>query len=151
MHGSGHLPIQSGLSRIMARGRGFGIAVALSLIAGCAPTTPSAIVSGTWGGDHIRLDVTSLGATVEYDCAHGTIDEPLSPDRQGHFSAAGTHTIEPGGPVRVDEPVSRHPAQYTGQVSGDTLQLTVTVTDTQQTLGPFSLKLARAPRLFKCL
>jgi hypothetical protein len=127
------------------------LALLLPLSTGCSPTAPDRVTVGTWGGDHIRLDVTAAGATTEYDCAHGTIDEPLALDRDGRFSVIGTHTIEHGGPVRIDEPQNRHPARYDGQVSGDTMQISVTVTDMQQTVGAFTVKLSAASRLLKCL
>src|SRR5262245_65334226 len=106
---------------------------------------------GQWGGDHIRLDVTSSGAAIEYDCAHGTIDEPIAVDNGGRFSVAGTHTFEHGGPVRIDEPPNRHPARYDGRVVGDTMEITVTVTDTRQRIGQFMLFLNHPARLMKCL
>ncbi|SRR6266542_2186743 len=109
------------------------------------------VADGTWGGDHIRLAVTATSATTEYDCAHGTIDQPLMADRDGRLSVTGTHTFEHGGPIRVDESADRHPARYEGRLIDDTLQLTVTITDTQQTLGTFTVKRGAAPRLLKCL
>lgn len=109
------------------------------------------LANGTWGGDHVRLDVMSGVATTEYDCAHGTIDEPLVPDRNGRFSVRGTHTFERGGPIRLDEVPDRHPARYDGRVDGEKLDLTVIVTDRQQTVGVFTLTFRAAPRLFKCL
>lgn len=127
---------------------------ALLAVAACrtpAGANDGRVDAGAWGGDHIRLDVTADGATTEYDCAHGTIDEPLVLDRNSRFSVAGTHTFEHGGPVRLDEPPNRHPARYDGRLSGDTLQLTVTVTDTQQGTGTFTVTRGVAPRLVKCL
>jgi hypothetical protein len=109
------------------------------------------IATGTWGGDHIRLDVASSGATTEYDCAHGTIDEPIVVDNNGRFSVSGTHTAEHGGPVRNDDPQDRHPARYDGRVVGDTMELTVTVADTGQRVGQFMLFLNHSARLVKCL
>ena len=106
---------------------------------------------GPWGGDHIRIDVTSSGATLEYDCAHGTIDEPIVVGDGSRFSAAGTHTFEHGGPIRVDEPPNRHPARYEGRVVGDTMEITVTVTDSRQRIGQFMLFLNHPARLLKCL
>jgi hypothetical protein len=53
--------------------------------------------------------------------------------------------------VRIDEPLNRHPARYDGQLTGGVLQLTVTITDTQQRLEGFSLRLGAASRLLKCL
>jgi len=46
---------------------------------------------------------------------------------------------------------NRHPARYDGRVSRETLQLTVTVTDTQQLVGSFTLTRGAAPRLVRCL
>jgi hypothetical protein len=109
------------------------------------------VAVGTWGGDHIRLDVVPGGATLEYDCAHGTIDEPIVVGAGSRFSAAGTHTFEHGGPIRVDEPPNRHPARYDGRVVGDTMELTVTVADTHQRLGTFMLFFRDSSRLVKCL
>jgi hypothetical protein len=122
-------------------------------VACSAATAPTEgrVALGAWGGDHLRVDVTSGGGTTEYDCAHGTIDEPLVADRDGRFSANGTHTFEHGGPIRLDEPPDRHPARYVGRVTGDTLELTVTVADTQQALGPFTLTRGGASHLVKCL
>jgi len=109
------------------------------------------IATGTWGGDHIRVDVASTGATTEYDCAHGTIDQPIVVDSSGRFSVSGTHTPEHGGPVRTDDPQDRHPARYDGRVVGDMMELTVTVIDTGQRVGQFMLFFNHQARLLKCL
>jgi len=130
------------------------IVVALASLMACSgPTGPTEgrVDVGPWSGEHLRVDVTPAGATTEYDCAHGTIDEPLVADRTGRFSAAGTHTFDHGGPIRIDEVPNRHPARYDGRVTGDTLQLTVTVTDTVQVLGSFTLTRGAVSRLLKCL
>jgi len=65
---------------------------------------------GSWGGDHIGLEVSDTGARVEYDCAHGTIDGVLTLDAQGRFDARGAYVRERGGPVREDDrrPARRH-------------------------------------------
>jgi len=106
---------------------------------------------GAWGGAGIRLDVTAVGATIEYDCAHGTIDQPIILDRSGGFSVMGTHVREHGGPIRIDEAPDRHPARYDGEVSGNVMRFTVTLLDAIQSVGPFSAALGVAPRLVKCL
>ena len=109
------------------------------------------VAVGTWGGTSIRLDVTTQGATIEYDCAHGTIDEPLTTDRDGRFTAAGTHVREHGGPIRQDEQSDRHPARYQGRLTGDSLRLTVTLTDSLQDIGTFTLTRGATGRVLKCL
>ena len=109
------------------------------------------VAAGTWGGTGIRLEVTAAGASIEYDCAHGSIDEPLTTDRDGQFVASGTHVREHGGPIRQDEAPDRHPARYQGRTSGDMLRLTVTLTDLRQDIGTFTLTRGAAARVFKCL
>jgi hypothetical protein len=109
------------------------------------------VATGAWGGTSIRLEVTAQGATIEYDCAHGTIDEPLVTDRDGRFTASGTHVREHGGPIRQDEQPDRHPARYQGQLTGDTLRLIVMLTDLQQNVGTFTLMRGVTGRVFKCL
>lgn len=108
------------------------------------------VAVGTWGGEHITLEVAAKGATAEYDCAHGTIDEALSLDGSGAFDAKGVHTREHGGPIRPGEAADNHPARYTGKLDGTTLSLQVRLTDTGDVLGPFTL--APGPgRVYKCL
>jgi hypothetical protein len=106
--------------------------------------------TGTWGGEHIGLEVSDEGGRVEYDCAHGTIDEQLVTDARGGFELRGTHVRERGGPVRKDEPEERHPAVYKGQIEGDTMTLAVTESDTGESVGTFTLTLGRRPRITKC-
>lgn len=105
------------------------------------------IQSGTWGGKGIVLQVTEDGATVDYDCAHGTV-ERIEFKGDG-FEARGTHTFESFGPTRGGGESAR-PARYTGRVSGDEMTLTVTLTDTLQEVGTFSLTRGRRVRIVKC-
>jgi hypothetical protein len=106
--------------------------------------------TGTWGGEHVRLEVTAQGGQVEYDCGHGTIDQKIVPDQHGRFEARGTHVREHGGPVRKDETAETHPAQFSGQITGRTMTLTVTESDTKEAVGTFSLVYGQQPRLMKC-
>ena len=61
----------------------FGLAFICILAAVPVQAEPllSPIAPGSWGGNHIRMIVTAEGAAIEYDCAWGTIDEPLLADR----------------------------------------------------------------------
>src|SRR6267143_531140 len=76
------------------------------------------ISNGNWGGDHIRVEVTGDKATIEYDCANGTIDGPLVVDGKGKFKLSGTHVREHGGPIRRGESGDAHPARYSGWTDG---------------------------------
>ena len=109
-----------------------------------------AVQRGTWGGDHIRLEVTDRGAEVEYDCAHGTIDQQIFRDAQGRFDVHGTHVIEHGGPVRRGETADTHPARFSGTVEGNKMTLTVTETDTNTDIGTFTLGYGERGRIMKC-
>jgi hypothetical protein len=113
---------------------------------GFAPGVP---ITGNWGGEHVRLALTSAGGDVEYDCAHGGITEALVPDNDGTFDAKGVHIREHGGPVRQDEKVDSLPARYVGRIHGDEMDLRVLVAP--DSLGPFVLVRGEAGRVFKCL
>jgi hypothetical protein len=110
----------------------------------------SSAQTGTWGGEHISLEITAQGAQVEYDCGHGTIDQKIDTDAQGRFTLRGTHVREHGGPVRKDETADSHPAQFAGQIKGDTMTLTVTESDTREVVGTFTLIYGQPPHLMKC-
>ena len=109
------------------------------------------VEAGVWGSRGVRLSVNEGGARIEYDCAHGEIAGALELDAEGRFTLTGTHTPERGGPVRVDEKPNTHPARYEGRVAGATMTLTVTLTDTGEQVGTFTLTRGTEGRLFKCL
>lgn len=124
--------------------------VAAALLACQAAPTPSGYdLSGSWGGDHVGLDLNAQGGRLEYDCAAGAIDEPVRPDAAGTFVARGTHVPSLGGPERVDQPRPRLPAEYRGRVRGDLMTLTVHTPD--GVLGPFGLERGATPSILRCL
>lgn len=106
--------------------------------------------STTWGGEHLELVVSDTGATLQYDCAHGTMSSPPRPDASGRFVVAGTHVIEHGGPIRVGEVEDRRTATYAGQVLGSTMTVNVQVSGVSATLGPFALRRGDAGRVYRC-
>jgi len=107
------------------------------------------VPSGTWAGEHIVMAVTGAGATVEFDCAHGTIDAPLTIDGSGRFDAAGSFTRESGGPTRENQPRAAA-ARYSGSLNDSTLTLTLVLTESKETIGTFTLTLGAHARLIKC-
>jgi hypothetical protein len=132
--------------------RGFVAGVfVISLACGPASPTRPQISVGMWGGDHVELRVSETGATVEFDCAHGTLDAPLAIDSNGHFEVGGTFVREHGGPGRVDEEAEKESARYAGTSNGRTMTLTVMLTSAPQPLGPFALVFGQPGRLLKCL
>ena len=128
------------------------ILLALLLPCGCmTASSASPALVGQWGGQHIGLEVGPAGGRVDYDCAAGTIDEPLSTDAGGRFRARGTHTPGQGGPARIGEVPEKYPAIYQGRVSGDRMTLTVDVPARSLQLGPFALRRGAQPMLLRCL
>jgi hypothetical protein len=108
------------------------------------------LAPGVWGGEHLRLDVTDAGASAEHDCAHAQIEGPIVLDSEGRFDAKADYVVEHGGPVRSDEPPANRPARYSGRVSGDTLTLKVTLTDTDESAGEYKLTRGSNGRVMKC-
>ncbi len=126
-------------------------AVPLIAAGPCSSGVSGPIPLGEWGGEHIGLVVSDTGATVEYDCASGTIDQRIVSDVDGNFVATGTHTRGHGGPIRVDEVPDRHPARYNGWTDGDTMTLSVMLTDSGESVGSYRLFRGQSSRVFKCL
>ncbi len=108
----------------------------LSLAVGCSsPTAPQ--IEGTWGGTQASLSLTPTDGSVAYPCGVGIIDSAWTLDNEGKFAATGQHFFG-GGPI-PPEGRAPHPVQYSGVIVGAHLILTVTVTDLNQTLGPFRM------------
>jgi hypothetical protein len=105
---------------------------------------------GLWGGEHISIEVTERGATVEYDCAHGTIDQRITLDRRGRFDVSGMQVQEHGGPVRQGAQLAGYPVRFAGQVKGKEMSLSVRNSVTKHLIGIFTLVHGGEPKLRKC-
>lgn len=127
------------------------------LVAACQPSEgrpldrDSGIITGSWGGRHVGLMLGPLGGTLDYDCASGTIDSPVRPDRGGHFAAVGRHTPGQGGPEREGQQAQSWPATYSGRLRGDEMTLSVRVEQTGIEIGPLRLGRNAEPIIFRCL
>jgi hypothetical protein len=129
----------------------FTLVLLIGTSAASRPRKTQRTVAGTWGGPHINIQVTGRSASVQYDCADGTIKGPLTIDSAGKFTWVGTYNRGHGGPVRIDEKPRSRPAVYTGWIRGDTMTLTVKLTDTDETFDPFTLKRGSSGRLWRCM
>jgi hypothetical protein len=139
---------------IMLLKRGFLAVSLVLLLVSLSPAKPrraQRLASGLWGGAHIRMNVGANSATIEYDCAQGTIAGPLLLDSKGRFTLHGTHLRAHGGPIRSDETANQRPAVYTGSIKGERMTLTVRITGTNETVGTFSLTHGNEGRVFKCM
>jgi hypothetical protein len=117
----------------------------------CARDLAGPIAPSEWGGEHVGLTVSATGGTLEYDCARGTIDQTIQAASDGNFVALGSHTRGHGGPAIQGEVPDRHPARYAGWTDGTTMRLSVTLTDSGEKLGDFTLVRGQSPRVFRCL
>jgi len=137
--------VSRNLARPLATGAAF------MLVSACAPTSPllrDASVTGAWGGEHVRLQLTPAGGAIDYDCAHGSLAGPLRTDGEARFVTTGFHVREHGGPIREGEPVDSVPATYSARSSA---RMTLRVVAGTDTLGPFVLQRDATPQLYKCL
>ena len=116
-----------------------------------AGTAGQGAATGNWGGEHISLSATERGGTFELDCAHGTLEEPLTTQADGSFDVRGQFVVERGGPEREGERPESHPARLTGRIDGGKMTLRIVLTDSGQEVGEFSLERGSDPRLTKCL
>ena len=108
-------------------------------------------LNGPWGAQGISMEVTDSGAEIRYDCAHGSITEKIVLDGQGHFSARGRHVTQHPGPTRDDEDQNGKPATYRGSVTGNTMNLTVVLSDSNDTVGTYTLTRGSGGRIRRCL
>ncbi|MCM3900723.1 MAG: hypothetical protein ND866_03375 [Pyrinomonadaceae bacterium] len=109
------------------------------------------VAEGVWGGPHIIMEVTADSAVITYDCAVGTIDEPIKIDKDGRFAVRGTLTRQRGGSVRSDETPDRQTARYVGRVESKSMTLVVTLPNKKETEGTFYLKHGERPELTRCM
>jgi ketosteroid isomerase-like protein len=114
-----------------------------------SPRTSRAPLTGNWGGDHAGMQVTDRAASLDFDCARGSIDGPITPDDQGRFDVPGTYVQEGPGPTRPDQ-LRGKPARYRGKVEGNTMTLSVELSGADVSIGTFTLVRDRLPRIRKC-
>jgi hypothetical protein len=114
------------------------------------PIAQSADESATlWGGEHIEIEFTKDGGTVEFDCATGSITKPLTVDAHGKFRASGTFTRERPGPTMRDvNPATA--ATYSGSMVGDTMHLHVEAGANKEVVENYVLARGQAGRVMKC-
>jgi hypothetical protein len=95
------------------------------------------------------LEVTAEGATLDFDCASGTIAKPVSVDAQGKFRAKGSFTREGPGPVtREGNPAAA--AIYSGSIEGQTMHLRVASGPQHENVGEYVLVRGQPGRVMKC-
>jgi len=126
------------------------ITVVLSIFTALACSTATSThiteVVGTWGGDNAGLIVSDTDVHVHIGCTLGDALGPIRPDANGRFEANGTYNVDA---YPVDRGIV-HPAQFTGQIIGLTMTLTVSLSDTARVLGPVTLTYGKEPQMGVC-
>jgi len=110
--------------------------------------------AGQWGTTaapdaNLLVKDPAFGASIEFDCASGTIQGPLDVGADGVFKWAGTWVFA-GGPRPFPPPPGRD-AIYTGKVSGDTVVLNVVFDNGGSMQGPYILTFGKQALLKRCL
>src|SRR4030095_6965508 len=108
------------------------------------------VAGGTWGGQNVQLDVTEGGARLRFSCAYGKIEQPLTLDAEGRFSAKGTFVAEGAGPTREDDPPKSRAAVYSGAVRDHLMTLTGTAADSKEEGGTFELTQGKPGSIRRC-
>ena len=66
-------------------------------------------------------------ATVDFDCASGTIDEAIFPGEGGVFSVKGTYRTGQSGPIKVGQIFRSQAATYAGTIAKEDMTLSVSL------------------------
>jgi hypothetical protein len=111
-----------------------------------ATAAPITDIVGTWGGDNAGLIVSDTDVHVHIGCTLGDAIGPIHPDAHGRFEANGTYNVDA---YPIDRGVV-HPAIFAGQITGLTMTLTVSLTDTARVLGPVTLVYGKEPKMGPC-
>ncbi len=106
-------------------------------------------LNGIWGGDRAQLVLDAQGGRLTMDCANGQIDGPIQMNKLGVFTASGTFEQHQPGPQAADALASTS-ARFSGAVTADSLQLTITPTGTGQS-QVFSLRKGVRVKIIRCL
>ena len=116
------------------------------------PTTGAGsnrLAPGTWGGLHVNLEVSDGDTSLEFDCANGTISEPILLDSDGHFEVRGTYTREGFGPTR-EGAQNQSRAVYSGVVNGGMMTLSIRLNGSADSVLDLSLERGKLGKLRKC-
>jgi len=109
-------------------------------------SAPVGEITGTWGGEDAGLIASDTSAHVHIGCTLGDTKSVIRPDSHGHFDVEGTFNVDA---YPVDRGIF-HPARFVGDVSGNSLTLTVTLTDNGRVLGPVKLTYGKEPKMGPC-
>ena len=109
------------------------------------------VAPGNWGGAGINLTVEKDGAKIEYDCAEAEIGEKLATDKRGNFNVEGSYLRHYPGAIRTKLLPKSQPAKFEGKISGETMMLKVTLTESGEEIGNYTLERGKTAKIHRCL
>ena len=109
------------------------VAGLLLLLLACSALSAHSLI-GRWASTQAQLDLTALGGTFIAGCTQVSLKEPVTLDSANHFDVAASYSFLP---VSLDPPGS---ARVSGDLTGDTLLVSIRFTDSGQRFGPLALK-----------
>jgi hypothetical protein len=128
--------------------------IAVTLLAwgsvGVRPPNDTHLTAGIWGGEHVRLETTASDAHLEFDCGSGEISQPMTTTDDGRLDVEGVLVRGRPGPIRIGEEPKRLRARYAGTLTKNSLTFVVTLVDSNERAGPYTVVLGEAARLRKC-
>ena len=127
------------------------VLIGLAALAGCSGTIVGISAGESFGGVGVLLVARGAGADLEFDCATGRIEEPMTFSADGTFDVEGTFTPGMGGPFNEDDPPIPEAARFMGVLRGDRLTLSAILVEDGTTIGPYQLRRGEEPLLRRCL
>lgn len=107
-------------------------------------------MKGVWGGDGVAMEVADAGATVQFDCAHGTIGEKIVADSSGGFVVKGRYVQEHPGPTRQGEENDGKPAIYSGTITNQTMTMKIVLDGSSEAIATYTLVKGKNGRIRRC-
>ena len=108
------------------------------------------VSEGSWGGTGVELVVKKDSVTIQYDCAAGEIQGRLRTDRRGNFTLDGVHKRLYPGAIRVNLLPKAQSARYKGKITGAILRYKVTLIETGEVIGEFTVERGKPAQIRKC-
>lgn len=106
--------------------------------------------TGTWGSAGVEMVVEKATVKLTFDCANGEIPITFKKDRKGNFKVEGTYTRRGFGPIRINNPPKAQPVIYEGKVTGRSMKFKITVIETGDVVGEFTVTRGQEAKIRGC-
>jgi hypothetical protein len=129
--------------------------IAATALAACAagtelPPNDGLLALGTWGGDTSGMIVSDTAMHLHVGCTYGDVSGRIPINASGDFDVGGSYLLR-AFPVAVGPTM---PARFVGHRNGNSMTVTVTVTDTVEhttvVRGPVTVRFGDAPQMGPC-